>query len=93
MSPARNLLDAVHLVKGKLAELPALDVENREPFDRAVDQLCRELVAVGGVIGERHDGHFVRFCTIRASATSGKFGALNNWVAAAYRRLDREALS
>jgi hypothetical protein len=88
----KALLDAVHLVKGKLARLPAFDAQNRQPFDSAVQGICNHLVSIGAVIGERHDGHFIRFCRLRATATAGRHEALQNWVAAAYRKLDQEAV-
>lgn len=88
---SRSLLDAVHLVKAKLATLPPLDPSFRAPFDAAVHGICAELQAEGASVGHRHDGDFIRFAGVRASSTGGRVAALTNWVDAAYRRLDRAA--
>jgi len=91
-TPARTLLEAVHVVKSKLAALPEFDVNDRQLFDAGLERICNELAALGAVVGERHDGSYIRFCRLRASSTAGRYAALQNWIAAAYRRLDQEAL-
>ena len=90
MTNSKELLAAVHLTKAKVKSLPAFDYSRRAEYDAALDRLCGELAAAGAAIGDRHDGAWVRWQGIRASATAGRSAAISNWVAAAYRWLDRE---
>lgn len=93
-----DLIDHIHTVKRLRAGFPQTDASSsvsyfvsREKLRNAHDQAIAEITATMPKvkITERGDMTRVSIAGIRATSTSGLDGALSNWIAAAYRYLDK----
>ena len=88
-----ELLKFVHLVKAKLAALPAIsagDWASHDAFHRAAAGLVSELVTDhGGRLSRPLGGHRLSMAGVSATSTCGENGVVTNWISAAYRELDR----
>jgi hypothetical protein len=88
-----DLLACIHYVKSARGKLPSAGMDGKgwDARHKALAELgqaiARDLPKVK--INERGDGTRVSIAGVRASSTSGLDGALANWVAAAYRQLDK----
>lgn len=87
-----DLLSHIHYVKAARGRLPSVNpgsdwTARRKALEDLAHAIGRDLPRV--TITERADGCRVSIAGIRASSTSGLDGALANWVAAAYRHLDK----
>lgn len=86
------LLNHIHYVKAARSRLPSVSsggdwTARRKALEDLAHAIGRDLPRV--TITERADGCRVSIAGVRASSTSGLDGALANWVAAAYRHLDK----
>lgn len=86
-----DLIDCIARIKAGLAKLPPGGPDGYQERRKALEELAFSLVSElpKARIVERHDGAKVSFAGVRASSTSGIDGALNNWIAAARRQLDK----
>ena len=93
-----DLIDHIHAVKRIRAGFPSFDIsssvsymdsqkQRREAHDKAIAEITATMPKVK--ITERGDMTRVSIAGIRSTSTSGLDGALSNWVAAAYRHLDK----
>lgn len=88
-----DLLKHIHYVKEARKNLPPVTTggdgwdARRKALEELAQAIGRDLPKAS--ITERYDGARVSIAGIRASSTSGLDGALSNWVAAAYRQLDK----
>lgn len=87
-----ELLNHIHYVKAARSRLPSVNpggdwTARRKALEDLAHAIGRDLPRV--TITERADGCRVSIAGVRASSTSGLDGALANWVAAAYRHLDK----
>lgn len=93
-----DLLDHILAVKRLRAGFPKWDssscaayLESREKlraaYDKAIAEISKTMPKVK--ITERGDMTRVSIAGIRSTSTSGLDGALSNWIAAAYRHLDK----
>lgn len=94
-----DLLECVHFVKNQRAAVPHVDSSSGDRYHESSGKRRIAVEAMVAAIGanlpkvkitERSDGTRVSIAGIRASSTSGIDGALANWVAAAYRKLDQQ---
>lgn len=95
---SKDLLECIHFVKQQRVQLPSYESgegywasteKRRIAIEKMVKAIGDELPKVK--ITERSDLARVSIAGIRASSTMGIDGALANWVAAAYRHLDKQA--
>ena len=89
-----DLIDCIAFIQKELKKLPVPDHSTAE----ARANRGAALLAMGATIceslpkariEEKSSGTTVRIAGVRASSTSGITGALQNWIAAARRRLDQ----
>lgn len=93
-----DLIDHIHAVKRIRSGFPPWDnsssvsyMENRQKRDEAHKKAIAEISATMPKvkITERGDMTRVSIAGVRSTSTSGLDGALSNWIAAAYRHLDK----
>ncbi|MDW5313754.1 hypothetical protein [Rhizobium sp. PL01] len=96
---SQDLLECVHFVKNQRASLPHVDSSSGDRYHETSGKRRIAIEAIVAAIGanlpkvkitERSDVARVSVAGIRASSTMGIDGALANWVAAAYRKLDAQ---
>lgn len=87
-----ELVTLVHLVKQLVDSLPEFDWKNPEPYLRAERVVVDGLRAKGARITEGGAGTNVSFGGVRSGSTAGNTAALRNWLGAARRRLDQQAI-
>ncbi|MCJ8143836.1 hypothetical protein MKI84_13005 [Ancylobacter sp. A5.8] len=91
--PDDELLKLIHLLKDRSAALPAAtgsDLASIQTRRDAILQLIGDLErGHGAKFNTRWNGATLVMAGIRATSTSGPAGAMQNWITAAYRELDR----
>src|SRR5688572_24889733 len=97
---SKDLLACIHFVKQHRAALPHIDNSDGDRYRETAEARRIAIEKMAQAIGadlpkvkinERWDGATVSIAGIRASSTQGIDQALANWVAAAYRHLDKAA--
>ncbi|CAD7055317.1 hypothetical protein RHAB21_00695 [Pseudorhizobium halotolerans] len=86
-----DLISSIKYIKDGLAKLPPGGPDGYQERRKALEELARGIASdlPKVKINERYDGARVSIAGVRASSTSGIDGALNNWIAAARRQLDK----
>ncbi len=87
-----DLVALVHLVKGLVEAMPAFNFQRPAPFRQAEQELVAALREKGGRIMSSSDVVVV-FGGVRASSTRGITPAVRNWLGAARRKLDKQAVA
>ncbi|MBS7545658.1 hypothetical protein [Ancylobacter oerskovii] len=92
-----ELLDLVIMVKQKLGALPAIEPGNHQSmraYHIAAADVLDELVREGRAkMGKPLGAMSLSMGGLRTSCTHGAAGLLKNWVAAAYRELDKRRMA
>lgn len=92
-----ELLKLVHMVKAKREALPVIrsgDLSTHEPYHRAAEQLLAELVRDhGGRVSKPLGATRLLLAGVASTCTYDAAGLLSNWIAAAYRELDRRRVA
>ena len=89
-----DLIDCIAFIQKELKKLPVPDHSTAEARANRGKALFAMAAAIHETlpkakIEEKSSGTTVRIAGVRASSTSGVTGALQNWIAAARRRLDQ----
>lgn len=88
MAEIRAALNVLPSLTAEPSDTPDLHISRHARYREAVARLARHLEGtLGARITDHHNAARVRLYGIAASSTSGIVGALQNWIAAADRRL------
>lgn len=87
-----DLVALVHLVKGLVAAMPAFSWQHPAPFRSAEEALVATLREQGARITSGSDVS-ITLGGVRSTSTGGTTAAVRNWIGAAQRHLDRQAIA
>lgn len=87
-----DLVGLVQLVKGLIEGLPDYNWQHPDAYRRAEQAAVERLRAEGARITDGSNGVSITFGRVRSASTGGTSSALKNWMAAARRKLDQQAI-
>jgi len=88
-----NLAAEIRLVKSLVAAIPAHSSADNTDYRAALADIRAQLQGRGARFEFVSGATLVVFAGVRASASAGEHRALEGWVRAAYRKLDRQAIA
>lgn len=88
-----DLVALVHDVQTQVNGLPVYDWHHPEPYRSAEHDVVDDLRKKGARITEGSNGISVTFGGVRSGSTGGNAAALKNWLGAARRKLDQQAIA